>query len=159
MLHQVLAQVDLHLLLPVDLHLEVQVPRHLMFLVDRHLLHQVDRLPLVQVMCLLDLLVRLHPEPLVVLLAALLPARHHPTQVVLQAAHQVLPQVVLLAHLLRIPHLEAQVPRHQMFLVHPPLMCLVEVLVHRPVMRQAVRLVSLHLEVSTLVAHHPTVLL
>ena len=146
-------------LVQVDLHLEVLVPRHLMFLAALHLLHQVDRLPLVRVMFLLDLLVRLHLEPLAALLAALLLIRHHPTQVVLQAALLVLPQVVLLAHLLRIPHLEAQVPRHQTFLVHPPLMRLVEVLVRRPVMLQVVRLVSPHLEVSTLVAHHLTVLL
>ena len=145
--------------LPADLHLEVQVPRHLMFLAALHLLHLVDRLPLVRVMSLLEAQVLLHLEPLAALLVTLLLACHHPAQVLRlaappvahllschlpalvlhQVAHQVLPQVVPLAHHLRIPQVEAQVRRQVTCL--PP------------------ALVSLHLEVFTLVLHHPTVLL
>ena len=152
---QVPAQVHLHQLFLAVRHLRLLV----IVLVHLRLLLQVGLLPLVQVMFLLDLLVRLHLEPLVALLAALLLIRHPPIQVVLQVALQVLPLVVLLAHPLRIPHLEAQVPRHQMFLVHPPLMRLVEVPVRRLVTRLPQALVSLRLEVSTLVVRHPTVLL
>ena len=126
-LHQVLLQVDLLHLVQVILHLEAQV-----------------RL-------LLDLLVILHPEPLVVLLAALLPTRHH--------LARVLPQVVFLAHLLLMLLPPVLVlPLHQA-LVHRLLMRLVEVLVRRQVTCLPQALVSLHLEVSTLVARLVTVLL
>jgi hypothetical protein len=152
---QVIAQVLLQVLLLAAL----LVLLHLVLLPPAQVLHQVPLLLPVQVLPLVALLVLLHLEALAALLLTLLPTvlvtrqvdllavppvrllptRHLPAQVRRQAAHQVLRQVPLLAHLLPTPQVEA------------------------PVLLQVTRLppalVNRHLAVFTQVAHHLIVLL
>jgi hypothetical protein len=107
--------------------------------VDLRQLPQADLLPPVQVMFLLDLLVLPHPEALVPLLLDLLvtpQAFHHPV------CHLRVQAVLLRAplHRAQVTHLAVVPASHQVTILPPAL-------------------VRLHLEVSTLVVHHLTVLL
>ena len=147
----------------VQVHLARLLVLHLGLLVLLHLLLQADRLPLVQVTFLLDLLVLLHPEALAALLVALLRDLPLPAQVTPQVILLAVPPVLL--HLVRplraLVTLQAPLRvLHQVaLLVRRLLMRLAEVPVHRQVTLQVAHPANPHLEVSTLVAHHPTVLL